>query len=1122
MANAAGLLFFWLAGAIAVDWPALTPGADPSFGTRLQVDGKATFVATEARSRPGATKSEGTITRSAFNPPSTVEPSQDQSAGAVDLSFDPGANGLVRTIAVQADGKILVGGDFTMLGGGGSGATARNRIGRFNADGTLDAAFNPGANGNVHAIVVQPDGKILVGGAFTSIGSSAGFLRGIARLNSDGSNDFNFSQYQFVGTGVFAIVQESSLDVVVGGVFDSIDLPRSNIARQLASARGAADTGFNPGANGEVTALALQADGKILVGGGFTTLGGGGTGTTPRSYFGRLNPDGSIDPTFNPSPNFNVRSIAVQTDGKILVAGWFTAIANASRARLARLNTDGTLDTSFTPALTTSADVEVVRPLVDGRILVGGYMTVAGVGGVQRRYVVLLNQNGALVPEFDSQLNGGVESIATQPDGKVLVGGVFTTAVSGSVAINRRFFARLHAPSLSAGTITGTPATLRFAATKNGAGGDLVAQTGAQSVTVTYTGTTAPQWTATSNQTWAVVSNATGTGAGTFTVSIANPSNVIGGATSLSATITLAAGNTGASTTIAVQLAVTQQTGTTTGPTGQVDTPAQSATGLQGAIAMTGWVVDDVGIQHVRLYRQCLAFDTPGACQTVLGANAVLMGAASIIPGARPDVEALFPTLPANDSAGWGFLILSNLLPNIPASNANGGGVGTFQFYAVATDAEGNQRLLGRSYVDSVPLPTTVTVANDTIAKPFGAIDTPEQGQTVSGTLNNFGWALTPDPGTGVLVPTNGSTVNVLIDGVVVGQASYNLCRGSVAVGGVVPSGQLCDDDVSTIFRGAGTLYRNLDASRGPIGLRTINTTSLSNGLHTIQWGVTDSASRGEGIGSRYFNVLNSATDAFGARPDRGPYERAALRTDFVARRDLPRRDDVVIYGRTGFNLDRALVPVEPVGGVPSVVIPELGRVELQVPGARGVAVVANGHLREAPVGLAVNSEDGVVTWSVGPGYLGTYRLLVEREDDHVLVDVTVAPMAVVEEPVRMHLDRVDQFGSVFVLHGWALDPQADTGSGIGAVHVWAKKKTSGVFFEDNSAKKTPDVFFLGTADMSIARPDVAAAHGARFPNAGFSFQSALGEGEWEVIAYAWNSRTARFEDARSATVTVR
>jgi hypothetical protein len=665
---------------------------------------------------------------------------------------------------------------------------------------------------------------------------------------------------------------------------------------------------------------------------------------------------------------------------------------------------------------------------------------------------------------------------------------------------------------------------LRFGGTRTG-GGELTV-TAAQRVTVSFTSTSGA-WTATTTTPWLQVTGGTGAGPGQFTVTVVNP-EVIGAATSLDGTITITSSAPALSARVTVQLTVQS---TTTPPAGQVDTPLQSATGVQGAIAITGWAVDDVGIAHVRIYRQCLDIDNPDACQTVLGTRVVFVGEASVISGARPDVEAQYPALPAANSAGWGFLILSNLLPNIPGANANGGGVGTFTLYAVATDQEGNQTLLGRTVSDATP--TTVTIANDTIAKPFGAIDTPGQGATVSGTLNNFGWALTPDSntvadGTDILVPTAGTTVTVFIDGAVVGTATYNLCRGTV--GNPVPSGVLCDDDVSSIFRGAG-LYRNLDAARGAIALRTISTLALTNGLHTIQWGVSDSASRSEGIGSRYFNVLNSAGDAGDAGDAGGGGLRpgaagAAGAAAFVARRNLPRRDDVAIFGRTGFNLDRAFVPVEPVGGVPSVVVPELGRVELRVPGARGVAmVVANGDLRAAPVGLAVDDVEGVVTWSVGPGYLGTYRHLVERDDDQVLVDVTVAPMAVVEEPVRMQLDEVRSAACGVRsaqcgvrIEGWALDPQAETGSGIGAVHIWATRRSAdcGV----RSAGCGP--VFLGVADLGVSRPDVAAAHGARFPYAGFTFQAGLSVGEWDVTAYVWNVRTQRFEDARSVSVTIR
>ena len=269
--------------------------------------------------------------------------------------FNPGANDLVQVIAVQPDGKILVGGSFTGLGGGGTGSTPRNYIGRLSPDGTLDASFNPGANGPVQALAVQPDGKILIGGAFTMLGGGGtGTTPGnfIGRVNSDGSVDPTFNLDSFIGTGpngsVGSIVVQPDGKILVGGGFTSLDgdrtvdssgldgsisdgsldttfrqgsvrnsavfavalqpdgkilvggysdPPFSRAIRRLHS-DGTLDTSFDPGANGTVLALAVQPDGKILVGGSFTTLGGGGTGTTPRSSIGRLHPDGSLDCDF--------------------------------------------------------------------------------------------------------------------------------------------------------------------------------------------------------------------------------------------------------------------------------------------------------------------------------------------------------------------------------------------------------------------------------------------------------------------------------------------------------------------------------------------------------------------------------------------------------------------------------------------------------------------------------------------------------------------------------------------------------------------------------------------------------------------------------------------------------
>ncbi len=156
-------------------------------------------------------------------------------AASASDGFDPGANAQVRALVVQPDGKILVGGWFTTLGKDTVGnPVTRNYIGRLNHDGSPDTTFNPGASNFVRALAVQPDGKILVGGDFTRLGgggTGTEFRNYIGRLNADGS----------------------------------------------------LDTTFNPGTNGYVYALAVQPDGKILVGGDLTRLGGGGTGTDFRN-----------------------------------------------------------------------------------------------------------------------------------------------------------------------------------------------------------------------------------------------------------------------------------------------------------------------------------------------------------------------------------------------------------------------------------------------------------------------------------------------------------------------------------------------------------------------------------------------------------------------------------------------------------------------------------------------------------------------------------------------------------------------------------------------------------------------------------------------------------------------
>lgn len=1036
-------------------------------------------------------------------------------AQVFDTGFSGTTNGSINAVVVQSDGKILIGGQFTTVNG-----VTRQRVAWLLASGALDPAFAEvqfsGGN-NVSAIAVQGDGKVLVGGDFSTVNGVS--RPSLARLNADGSLDTAFPS-AFGGT-VTAIVVQSDGRILVGGTFTA-SLIRLN-------ADGSQDGTFAPNIDrGPVSGnlipfrIALEPDGQIVIAGRIVAVGG-----VARTRLARLNADGTLDASFAPTANNDVHAIVVRPDGRIVIGGHFTSISNTTRQGLAQLQPDGTLDSTCNPGagdnngqIGGSFLVRTLALQADGALVVGGHIwRLAGQTVDEIGRITASCQFDSTFGPFPQALNDEVRAVALESSGHVIAGGNFGP-FSGVANQNVARMYRQRLPQVSA-----TPSPLRFVALKAGVSGAFSAKTPAQTVSVTFdVGTSA--WTASADRGWVQLSRMSGPGAGTLQIDVINPGTVVDrgdGVAIESATVTISAPSAfNGSVSVPVNLVMDVTNGTLAGPpVGQVDTPAQNAAGVQGAIGVTGWVIDDVGIQHVRIYRQCLNIDNPAACQSVLGTSVVFVGEASVIAGARPDVEASFPTYPAVNTAGWGFLVLSNLLPNIPAANASGGGVGTFHFYVVATDIEGRQRLLGRSYTDLAPAPTMVTVANDTIAKPFGAIDTPGQGATVSGTLNNFGWVLTPDrntfaDGTDILMPLTGSTISVIIDGAVVGTATYDLCRGSV--GNPVPSGVLCDDDVSSIFRGTG-VYRNLDAARGAIALRTISSSELTNGLHTIQWGVTDSAGRSEGIGSRYFTVLNSSADAC---------ERAECEVRSAEVRSAEVRSaqaGTEVYARTGFDVRRAFVPLSVVNGVPTVRVPEMGRVELQIPGVVGGALRANGQSRDMPVGMSIDAAAGMVRWSIGPGYLGTYRLAFDIPESRTLeVEIVITPMALADEPVRMHLDAAHAAPRTphFVLHGWALDPQADTGAGIGAVHVWGHRRSAecGVRSAAHVRGAECAPVFLGVATLGIARPDVAAAHGEQFPTAGFVFSGQVPDaGEWEITAYVWSTRTGRFEDARSLVI---
>jgi uncharacterized delta-60 repeat protein len=289
----------------------------------------------------------------------------DETPGGVDTGFDPGsgANDIVRAISLQSDLKIVFGGDFTSVEG-----VSFNHVARLQSNGSLDTSFNPGngADGNVLAVALQSDGKIVLGCAFGNVDGSS--RPGIARLNADGNLDNGFNPGSGANNVVRAVAVQADGKIVIAGDFTSVNgAPRNRLARL--NANGFVDAGFNPVFNGPVNALAIQSDGKILAAGAFTTLGG-----TGRNGIARLTTNGLVDATFDPGAGAAspVNAVGVQSDGKIVIGGRFTAFDNQTRNYLTRLESNGTLDVTFNPGTGPDAPLNTLLIQPNGKIIIGG------------------------------------------------------------------------------------------------------------------------------------------------------------------------------------------------------------------------------------------------------------------------------------------------------------------------------------------------------------------------------------------------------------------------------------------------------------------------------------------------------------------------------------------------------------------------------------------------------------------------------------------------------------------------------------------------------------------------------------------------------------------------------
>jgi uncharacterized delta-60 repeat protein len=399
-------------------WP--VPTLDPNFKPAITRDGG--FLSSIAVQSDGKVIVAGGF--NAINGVARDGLARLNADGSVDVSFDPGTGvccgsgigpsdlgGSVSALAIQKDGKIILGGSFSTIQG-----VSRKGLARLNTDGTLDDTFEPGSGvgvgpassgpSPVSTVVLQPDGKLLVGGSFTSVNGVA--RNGLARLHPNGSVDTSFDP----GSGLY-------------------------------------DT---PGVAGRAAVLALLGDGRILVGGSFQLLDDSG-----RNGIGRLNPDGSRDDTFVPYllrlgpgglPPASVDGMVVQTDGRIVISGLFDTIDAETRNGLARLKVDGSVDLAYNPEIDiASGETFTVLCLqADDKLI--ALRRFNDDTGEPRVALARLNTDGSLDRTFSTVfLEAGearrlqVSGFAAQPGGKWLVAGALS---AGTVPIHRAI-ARLNA-----------------------------------------------------------------------------------------------------------------------------------------------------------------------------------------------------------------------------------------------------------------------------------------------------------------------------------------------------------------------------------------------------------------------------------------------------------------------------------------------------------------------------------------------------------------------------------------------------------------------------------------------------------------------------------------------------
>lgn len=324
-------------------------------------------------------------------------------------------NGIISAVARQPDGGIVIGGEFTQVGG-----VRRVGLARLLPDGTLDANWNPDVVGMVYALAIGTDGAVYAGGYFYSVGGQV--RSNIVKLHSSGSVDPLWDAN--VSGSVYAM-QLAGDALYIGGDFNQVGgQPRNWIAKVSASGSGAVDLGWNAQADNSVRALAVAPGGWLYAGGWFNSMGG-----VPRDKLAKLplGGSGNVDPDWNPGAYNLVRAIAVDAAGAVYVGGDFTGSGGELRRRIARLDGAGTgaADASWNP--NANAPVHSLALDASGNLYVGGTFTSIG-GQVRNRIARLATTGaGAADPGWDPGSDGLVAALALDGSG-VVAGGRFSLA----------------------------------------------------------------------------------------------------------------------------------------------------------------------------------------------------------------------------------------------------------------------------------------------------------------------------------------------------------------------------------------------------------------------------------------------------------------------------------------------------------------------------------------------------------------------------------------------------------------------------------------------------------------------------------------------------------------------